>query len=538
MVEKGQELVKLNVGGQRFVTTRTTLCRVSGSKLEALFSGRHVNSSLQDEEGAYFMDRDGTLFQYVLDYLRTGLVLSLPRNECDLERLAIEADYYGLEALWQAIQAPAVDLISNLDEEMAGIWQKEEELRVSFHANKASGLGPHQDLLPLFGLVTLPILYSRPNKTEKASIVMDFCSARPDALKPGQVVSVKTMDQFQFNFNRVHANVLHRLHDILLDEKVIIAGGSVLQALTVGDGMRPSVWWDGMNDVDIFLYVETAEEATRISRRIFVALAVDGENWQIIRTSGVITMLRTDLSDWDDWKVEQKIQIILRLYHSPTEVLVHFDCDSCCCCYDGREVWVAPRGLRALKTGINTLNPLHAYPQKASYELRLAKYAHRGFAVALPGFDKKRLDDDTISNLPFEDLKGLARLLKVSSISLDTLRALSVARKTYDDETNGTIVPQIQGMKWTRANGYSTVWNGWDGNTDMYQAANTEIRNTLWTDIEDATGTAAAVEGVPDRLLDAWQLTGKQSREYLNTQSMDKASWDKLYYEHAYKKLG
>jgi hypothetical protein len=69
-----------------------------------------------------------------------------------------------------------------------------------------------------------------------------------------------------------------------------------------------------------------------------------------------------------------------------------------------------------------------------------------------------------------------------------------------------------------------------------YRNVSPNVRNTLWTDIEDATGTAAAVEGVPDRLLDAWELTGRRSRECLNTQSMDKIAWDNLYYDHAYKK--
>jgi hypothetical protein len=218
--------------------------------------------------------------------------------------------------------------------------------------------------MPLFSsedsLVRLPIQYCPPSTSEPDQVemptIMDFCSMRQDALIPGQAVSVKTIHQFQFIFNSVHANVLHRLHDILLHEPVVIAGGSVLRALTVGDELRPPAWWQGKGDVDLFLYAETAAEATRLSRPIFDAVAVDGESWLVFRTSGVITMIRVDKADWD-WKLDQKIQIVLRLYQSPAEVLVGFDCDSCCCCYDGREVWATPRGLRALKTGTNTLNP-------------------------------------------------------------------------------------------------------------------------------------------------------------------------------------
>lgn len=74
---------------------------------------------------------------------------------------------------------------------------------------------------------------------------------------------------------------------------------------------------------------------------------------------------------------------------------------------------MTPRCLLALRFGANILNPLHAWPNKASYELRLAKYAHRGFAVAIAGLDKQRVDDDRIRKTKLVDFKGMARLLKI-----------------------------------------------------------------------------------------------------------------------------
>jgi uracil-DNA glycosylase len=38
--------------------------------LAAMFSGRHLNS--QDEDGRYFIDRDGTHFRHILNFLRDG----------------------------------------------------------------------------------------------------------------------------------------------------------------------------------------------------------------------------------------------------------------------------------------------------------------------------------------------------------------------------------------------------------------------------------------------------------------------------------
>ena len=37
------------------------------------------------------------------------------------------------------------------------------------------------------------------------------------------------------------------------------------------------------------------------------------------------------------------MQIVLRLYNSPAEVLMGFDVDACACGYDGSRVFVCPR---------------------------------------------------------------------------------------------------------------------------------------------------------------------------------------------------
>ena len=64
--------VKLNVGGHVFKTSVNTLAAVRGSvlaDLAALFSSSGYTTTL-DEDGAYFIDRDGTHFRHILNYLR------------------------------------------------------------------------------------------------------------------------------------------------------------------------------------------------------------------------------------------------------------------------------------------------------------------------------------------------------------------------------------------------------------------------------------------------------------------------------------
>lgn len=91
--------VKLNIGGTRFETTITTLSAEPDSMLAAMFSGRFPLSP--DADGYHFIDRDGTQFALVLNWLRTK-TLSESLDRGTLESLAQEADFYQLNQLKRA----------------------------------------------------------------------------------------------------------------------------------------------------------------------------------------------------------------------------------------------------------------------------------------------------------------------------------------------------------------------------------------------------------------------------------------------------
>ena len=61
--------IKLNVGGKIYKTTLDTLRKDPDSMLCAMFSGR-FELKADEDDGAYFIDRDGELFRYVLKSLR------------------------------------------------------------------------------------------------------------------------------------------------------------------------------------------------------------------------------------------------------------------------------------------------------------------------------------------------------------------------------------------------------------------------------------------------------------------------------------
>ena len=88
--------VELNVGGQHFTTSLQTLTKDPGSMLHAMFSGRFDTKPAKD--GSCFIDRDGTHFRYILNYLRTGRLL-LPEDKLVRKELLEEAEFYQIRGI-------------------------------------------------------------------------------------------------------------------------------------------------------------------------------------------------------------------------------------------------------------------------------------------------------------------------------------------------------------------------------------------------------------------------------------------------------
>ena len=96
----GEQIVRLNVGGVYYMTTKATLSRYPESMLGAMFNGSLPNNT--DENGCYFIDRDGDLFRHVLNFLRSSQ-LALPSDFKHLDQLAVEADFYQVQPLIQLV---------------------------------------------------------------------------------------------------------------------------------------------------------------------------------------------------------------------------------------------------------------------------------------------------------------------------------------------------------------------------------------------------------------------------------------------------
>ena len=70
--------------------------------LHAMFSGRFDSKPVED--GSYFIDRDGTHFRYILNYLRTGQLV-VPEDKIVRRELLTEAEFYQVQGIIDELKA-------------------------------------------------------------------------------------------------------------------------------------------------------------------------------------------------------------------------------------------------------------------------------------------------------------------------------------------------------------------------------------------------------------------------------------------------
>lgn len=95
------DVIVLNVGGQIYSTFRSTLARFSDSIFAKMLEQEGL--VFKDEQNNFFFDRDGCMFRYILNFLRTGK-LALPNDFKDFQQLFQEADFFGLPQLREEVR--------------------------------------------------------------------------------------------------------------------------------------------------------------------------------------------------------------------------------------------------------------------------------------------------------------------------------------------------------------------------------------------------------------------------------------------------
>lgn len=119
-------------------------------------------------------------------------------------------------------------------------------------------------------------------------------------------------------------------------------------------------------------------------RLVRKALRRDYTTWEknsimAVRTAGSISLTVEGLGC---------VQLILRHYATPSEILHGFDMGSAAVGFDGKQVVFTDLGRFAHEYGYNIVDTTR---RSTTYEARLNKYMKRGFGIILPGLDIKKL---------------------------------------------------------------------------------------------------------------------------------------------------
>jgi len=92
IVNSKSGIVKLNIGGYLYTTTKQTLMRGENNFFSGLLNGKF---DWVEIDGAIFIDRDGKYFEPILEYLRTGDVV-IPEGMV-VSSVLREAEFFGIK---------------------------------------------------------------------------------------------------------------------------------------------------------------------------------------------------------------------------------------------------------------------------------------------------------------------------------------------------------------------------------------------------------------------------------------------------------
>ncbi|KAF8335572.1 ankyrin repeat protein [Amanita rubescens] len=305
----------------------------------------------------------------------------------------------------------------NLDEVLQPSLDDETELRRLLATDRSNTRLSN----PYVGLVNI---FEAPSdiRTTRARVVKDDQDLNAKYIMPvpedkrkkeGEPCMVSDLDEFKKNWSIFSEGSLSQLKDW---SNVIAAGGSVLACLApLSDADKASKrairkYYHSAayptSDVDLFLWGLTPEQAEKKIVTIYEAVR-DSVPWDVtcVRTKNAISI--------HSQYPYRSVQIVLRLYHSPAEILAGFDIDAPCCAYDGTRVWANPRAIVAMMRQCNTTDVTRRSP---SYEVRLSKYARRGFEVYVPSLARANVDP-TIFERSIVRVEGLARLLVLERLA-------------------------------------------------------------------------------------------------------------------------
>ncbi|KAK0403494.1 hypothetical protein QR680_016951 [Steinernema hermaphroditum] len=143
------DVIELNVGGRHFTTQYQTLLSATSRYFVNMFtldqrSGRVVINKdyiTEDRAGKIFVNRDGDLFKYILQFMRDGKRCVLPTDTVTLRQLHREAEFFGIDTLQNLISERLLDehrTISRKEAMMDDLIEQVHQVAVALR--KSSGI--------------------------------------------------------------------------------------------------------------------------------------------------------------------------------------------------------------------------------------------------------------------------------------------------------------------------------------------------------------------------------------------------------------
>jgi len=267
------------------------------------------------------VDRDGELFKIILQYLRTH---RRPSSQAlhSSPNLLHEADFYGCEALQNELAELTSDAV--LDPKDRELRDQEIIVARSFWDSAAEEQVSSREDYLIDVFARLPDFQLHDRKAVKYPLLLE--SACPVPATSGPSISASSAGDIHRRLSRFTRGLLDRLRD----EAIVVAGGSVVAALTNSPTLDSRTSSSG-HDLDIFLCGVSQQRADEIFNDILTSLkqlALDdvfgGGRLIVVRTKVAVTMYLNDLPP---------VQVVLAVYQSPLEVIINFDVDCCCVLY-------------------------------------------------------------------------------------------------------------------------------------------------------------------------------------------------------------
>lgn len=123
------DVLTLNVGGILYTTRKSTLQSIDNTFIDILVSGRFKPTL--DAQQNIFIDRDGTLFKHILNFLRDPVYISTIKllPQCEIQALVVEANYYGIHPiiLLDKCQITSVSNTPALNSHIKIFWTKDNQ---------------------------------------------------------------------------------------------------------------------------------------------------------------------------------------------------------------------------------------------------------------------------------------------------------------------------------------------------------------------------------------------------------------------------